>query len=81
MFRRRTRKTNLIQKKTVRNRNENVKEEQKPVFVREKEKFRGPLLRIFVIEIRKGSTIVIQRQYSTLVHFLQTWYVSFLRNL
>jgi len=65
-----------ILKKIARNRKENVKDERKLVFVREKEKCKELSPRIFVIGIKRDNTIVIQRQFNTLVLFLPTWYVT-----
>lgn len=70
-----------IQRKIGRNKKENVKDEQKLVFEREKEKYKGLLLRIFAIGIKKDSIIVTQRRFNTLVLFSLIWYYFQLHNI
>lgn len=70
-----------IRKRIVKNRKETVKDERKLVFEREKEKYKGLLLHICVIGIRRDSIIVIPRRFNILVHFLLTWYAFIFNKL
>lgn len=63
-----------IRKRIVRSRKENVKDERKLVFEREKEKYKGLSLHIYVTGIKRDSITVILRQFNILVHFLLIWY-------
>lgn len=65
----------LIRRRIARSRKENEKGGQRLVFEKEKEKYKGPSLRISVIGIRRGSIIVTRRRFNTLAPFSLTWYV------
>lgn len=64
----------LIPKRIGKNKNVSAKEEQKPVFGKEKEKFNELWPHIYGIETKKDNTIVTPKLFNILVHYSLIWY-------